>query len=498
MGTPRRRRVFLVLPFLLSFIALALALPASAQPAPAPPAAEAEASAAPAAAAEAAAEKSAPALDPALSDPAIDRDDLELRLIPLTRDDLASLAATWLDIARSKTQEVVEAQLALRRAEGAAADEERTRLDALSRERRDLFDKYATVVTAWERKGGDAAEIATYRAYQSAVIIEETRTAGWRNLVGRAFGWLTERDGGVELGVRTTTVILALIALFTVAGVVRRVAGRGVARVPNLSKLLQAFILMVIYWLTIAFGLMIVLSMLGVDITPVFALIGGASFIMAFALQDTLGNLAAGLMIMVNRPFDEGDYVDIGGVAGTVKSVSIVSTKVTTPDNQVIVVPNSKVWGNVITNVTASPTRRVDLTFGVSYDDDVEKVQEVLEKTVHAHPLVLREPEPVVRVNELGPSSINFVVRPWARGDDYWAVYWDLLRQVKAAFDAAGISIPYPQQEMHLRVPADAPAALAGTAPGRRRAARPKGRPAGARDYASGDEGFDADEEENS
>jgi small conductance mechanosensitive channel len=293
-------------------------------------------------------------------------------------------------------------------------------------------------------------------------------------------------------------IVAALVALFTVARLVRRVARRWVAHVPNLSKLLQAFAVVVIYWLTIAVGLMVVLSSLGIDITPVFALIGGASFIMAFALQDTLGNLAAGLMIMINRPFDEGDYVDIGGVAGTVKAVSIVSTVVTTPDNQVIVVPNSKVWGNVITNVTASETRRVDLVFGIAYEDSIEEAQRVLETVVERHPLVLPEPEPVIRVNGLGDSSVDFICRPWALSSDYWTVYWDLTRQVKEAFDAAGISIPYPQTDLHVRMPRDmagqplpAPAAAM---LGQRAAAREDGggRPAGARDMARGDAGHDA------
>jgi small-conductance mechanosensitive channel len=153
---------------------------------------------------------------------------------------------------------------------------------------------------------------------------------------------------------------------------------------------------------------------------PIFAMIGGASFILAFAFQDTLGNLANGLMIMINRPFDEGDYVLVGGVGGTVKTVSIVATTVNTPDNQVIVIPNKNVWGNVITNVTASDTRRIDLVFGISYDDSIEDAQKVMDEVVHAHPLVLKDPEPVIRVHELGASSVNFVCRPWALTTDYW------------------------------------------------------------------------------
>jgi small conductance mechanosensitive channel len=157
-------------------------------------------------------------------------------------------------------------------------------------------------------------------------------------------------------------------------------------------------------------------------------------------------------MIMINRPFDEGDFVQVAGLGGTVKHVSIVSTTVTTPDNQVIVIPNSKVWGDVITNVTASDTRRVDLVFGIGYSDSIEQAQKVLEEVVTQHPLILKEPAPVIRVSELADSSVNFIVRPWTKTSDYWGVYWDLQRAVKEAFDANDISIPFPQTDMHLHV----------------------------------------------
>ncbi|MEM1315009.1 MAG: mechanosensitive ion channel family protein, partial [Pseudomonadota bacterium] len=234
---------------------------------------------------------------------------------------------------------------------------------------------------------------------------------------------------------------------------------------PNLSKLLQAFFVGVVYWLVLSIGLMVVLSALGIDVTPIFALVGGASFILAFALQSSLSNLAAGLMIMINRPFDEGDYVSVAGVAGTVKAVSVMSTTVTTPDNQVIVIPNASVWGDVITNVTTSSERRVDLVFGIGYADDMDRAAEVLREVVAAHPLVLKEPEPMIRVGALGASSVDFICRPWVKGADYWTVYWDLQQQVKAAFDAAGISIPFPQQDVHLNIAGGAVAsALAGAA----------------------------------
>jgi small conductance mechanosensitive channel len=241
------------------------------------------------------------------------------------------------------------------------------------------------------------------------------------------------------VAINVGVVVASFLGLVIVARLVRRIVHHWTGRIPNFSKLLAAFLALVAYWLTLAFGLMVVLAALGVNVTPLFALVGGASFILAFAMQNTLGNLAAGLMIMINRPFDEGDSVDIGGVSGTVRDVSMVSTTVLTPDNQIVVVPNSSVWGNVITNATASETRRVDLVFGVAHDTPIPRAQAELERTVHAHPLVLDDPEPLVRVNALTENGVDFIVRPWVKSSDYQTVYWDLTRDVKEALDRAGM-----------------------------------------------------------
>jgi small conductance mechanosensitive channel len=241
------------------------------------------------------------------------------------------------------------------------------------------------VISSFEAKGGDPAEVAAMRDYLSAVI-EGRSQLTLQEFADSFLKWLVSPEGGVGIGFRIAVIVGSLFGLFIVARIVRAWARRAFNRVPNLSKLLSGFLVMAVYWLTIAFGLMIVLAALGVNITPLFALVGGASFIIAFALQETLGNLAAGLMIMINRPFDEGDYVQVAGLGGTVKHVSVVSTTVTTPDNQVIVIPNSKVWGDVITNVTASDTRRVDLVFGIGYGDSIEQAQKVLEEVVATTP----------------------------------------------------------------------------------------------------------------
>jgi small conductance mechanosensitive channel len=467
----------------LLLLSVMLVHPVAAQDAAAP---SADAATTAPAEAETAPEDSAPPFPAGLDAPDIPVAELELRLIPLTVDELGALAEAWHGVARREAQAVSDLQVEVLRTDGNIPGDLQAQLAEAVERRGAAFDRFTSVVTSFANKGGDQAAVDSYRAYRSSVIIQEQQAADWRTLANQAMRWAIDRDGGIALAIQVSVVVGAFIALVIVARIVRRIALRLFGRVPNLSKLLQAFLAMAVYWLTMAVGLMIVLAALGVNVTPLFALVGGASFIIAFAMQDTLGNLAAGLMIMINRPFDEGDYVTVAGTGGTVKSVSIVSTKVTTPDNQVIVIPNSRVWGDIITNVTASATRRVDLVFGISYEDSIENAQRILEQVVRAHPLVLSDPEPVIRVNALGASSVDFICRPWTRSADYWTVYWDLTRQVKEAFDRSGISIPYPQTDMHLIMKDGATPALPGVAG---QGASGVGRPAGAPDFRSGDDG---------
>jgi len=197
-------------------------------------------------------------------------------------------------------------------------------------------------------------------------------------------------------------------------------------------------------------GFVLALSFLEVDIGPFLAAMGAAGFIIGFALQGTLSNFASGVMILLYQPFDLGDVVTVAGVTGSVESMTLVSTTVKTFDNQVLIVPNSKIWGEVITNITGSETRRVDLVFGIGYGDDIGKAEGVLKEILSKHELVLAEPEPLVNLAELADSSVNFNVRPWVKTSDYWTVFWDVTRQVKERFDAEGISIPFPQRDVHV------------------------------------------------
>jgi small conductance mechanosensitive channel len=389
-------------------------------------------------------------LPDAVTNPAISLEELEIRLVPLTRDELAALAEVWRDIVKTEAIEAMEDQLAVKAAEGAAADAARERLIESAIERKGIFDRYSAVIDAWDLKGGDEAAIEDFRTYRLAIRADQIKSADAETLLAVLVEWLISADGGVKVAKKSAIIVASFYGLLLVARIVRGFTSKRIHRVRNISKLLQSFLVAVIYWLVLSFGLLIVLSFLGVDVTPLIALVGGASFIIAFAFQETLGNFASGLMIMINRPFDEGDFVNLSGVKGIVKSVNIVATTIVTLDNEVIVVPNRQVFGNVITNVTASDTRRVDLTFGIGYGDDIPHAISVLKEAVEAHPLVLKTPEPLIVVKELGDSSVNFLCAPWTKTENYLTVYWDLMADVKQRFDAAGISIPFPQRDVHL------------------------------------------------
>jgi small conductance mechanosensitive channel len=213
-------------------------------------------------------------------------------------------------------------------------------------------------------------------------------------------------------------------------------------------------------------GLGVILTQLGVQLAPFLAGLGIAGFAVGFALQNTLANLAAGALIIGTRPYDLGDEIESAGVFGTVKRMSLVSTTILTPDNQTLIVPNSAIWSGVIRNRTAEPLRRVDLAFGVGYGEDVDRVQLVLGEVVTAEEKVLTEPAPIIRLNQLGESTVQFIVRVWTRKERYWEVYWDLTRAVKLRFDQEGIAFPYPQREVTHRA-APGPGVTAETKPGR-------------------------------
>jgi small conductance mechanosensitive channel len=256
---------------------------------------------------------------------------------------------------------------------------------------------------------------------------------------------------GPKLAFRLLLVMFILFVFFQFSKLVKTGAERALtASRLQISHLLRRMIVSTVRNLVIIFGVLLAISQVGISLGPLLAGLGIAGFIIGFALQDTLSNFASGIMILLYRPFDVGDVVDAGGVSGKVSHMSLVSTTFMTFDNKKLVVPNNSIWREVITNVTAQRTRRVDLVFGISYGDDIDKAEKVLHEVVNAHDAVLEDPEPLIKLHELAESSVNFIVRPWVKTDDYWSAYWDLTKAVKQRFDKEGISIPFPQRDVHV------------------------------------------------
>ena len=380
-------------------------------------------------------------------------DEVALRLLPMTSEELAKEADGWIKEIQARTSEIVDYKIAISEAAEDTARREalQSELVGLTEARRTVFKGFDLVLASWESKGGDAEAIARHRKFVTALRADELKATERATLVKTASEWLFSPDGGVRIAWQAMIFAVSLFLVWTLAKLVSRLVHRAVMRFDKFSTLLDRFLVRASFWATMVIGVLTVLSWLGVRMTPVLTLLGGASFVAAFAMQSTLSNFAAGLMIMIYRPFDVGNVVTVGGVTGKVQAMNMVSTTLLTGDNQVIVVPNSNVWGSIITNINVSDTRRVDLVFGIGYDDDEDAAARILEEVVAAHPLVLKEPEPVIKLNELADSSVNFICRPWTKTADYWTVYWDVTRQVKERFDQAGISIPFPQREVHVR-----------------------------------------------
>ena len=262
--------------------------------------------------------------------------------------------------------------------------------------------------------------------------------------------WLTNNsDLFIQYGVN---IISALVILFIGNLIVKAVAN-SVSKVLQKKKMDRAvveFIHGLVRYLLFVIVLIAALGRLGVQTASVVAVIGAAGLAVGLALQGSLSNFAAGVLIVAFRPFKSGDYVEIGGVAGSVDSIQIFQTVLTTPDNKMVVVPNGSVIGSPITNYSRHATRRIDLMIGVSYNADLQKTKELLTQICESDERVLKDPGVQVGVHTLADSSVNFVVRPWVSTADYWTVYFDLMQAIKEGLDKEGIEIPFPQMDVHM------------------------------------------------
>jgi small conductance mechanosensitive channel len=280
-------------------------------------------------------------------------------------------------------------------------------------------------------------------AAENGTDLASEATTLWNQVVE----FVTER--GFDLGMN----ILAAIAIFVVgrwaAKLLTAFTTRLMAR-GKVDETLSKFLANITYTLLLTFVVVAAVDRLGVDTTSLAAVIAAAGLAVGLALQNSLGNFAAGVMLILFKPFKVGDFVDAGGAKGVVEEIHVFSTLMRTPDNVQMLVPNGQITSGTITNFSAKETRRIDLVIGCGYGDDLKAVRDFLEALIAEDERILKDPEPSVAVSELADSSVNFVVRPWVASSDYWTVRCELIEKIKLGFDERGFSIPYPQRDVHV------------------------------------------------
>ena len=261
--------------------------------------------------------------------------------------------------------------------------------------------------------------------------------------------WTMIQTTGVDLGIN----VISAIVIFFVGKWIVNLVVKGLMKAMQKGDMditLRRFVSNLARMLLMLFVIIAAIHQLGIQTASLIALLGAAGLAVGLALQGSLSNFAAGVLIVLFRPYKVGDWIEGGGVSGAVEEVQILTTVLKTGDNKRVIIPNSQIMGTTITNYSANDTRRVDLVVGVSYSDDLDKVRKELESLVAADDRILKDPAVTIAVSELADSSVNFVLRPWVKTADYWGVYFDLTEAIKKRFDEVGISIPFPQQDVYI------------------------------------------------
>jgi len=255
---------------------------------------------------------------------------------------------------------------------------------------------------------------------------------------------------GVEYGIDIVGAIVLLVVGWTVAGWIRRVIRRTLDRVPALDETLKPFLANLVRYAVLIFVLIAVLNQFGVQTASIIAVLAATGLAIGLALQGMLANVASGVMLLFLRPFNVGEYVEAGGIAGTVAEIGLFNTEIKTSAGPGLVVPNSKIWDGPITNFSRNPTRRFDIAVGIGYDDDIDSAMALLKGLLTGDDRVLDDPEPLVVVQELGDSAVIINLRAWTRSGDYGATVWDLNKEIITELQATGYSIPFPQRDVHI------------------------------------------------
>ena len=261
--------------------------------------------------------------------------------------------------------------------------------------------------------------------------------------------WLQIKTIGATFGLN---IVIALVIFIIGRWIARAITGgvRKMLVAQEADKILQSFVSSLVYWTLMIFVIIAAINQVGIQTTSLIAVMSAAGLAIGLALQGSLSNFAAGVLIVIFRPYKVGDFIEGAGIAGVVEQVQILTTILKTGDNKRIIVPNSQIMSSIITNYSSNDTRRIDMVVGVSYSDDLDKVRATIESLVAADDRILDDPACTIAVSELADSSVNFVVRPWVKTADYWAVKFDLTEAIKKRFDQENISIPFPQQDVHI------------------------------------------------
>lgn len=244
--------------------------------------------------------------------------------------------------------------------------------------------------------------------------------------------------------------LVILILGWMIAGWVRSSVNKGLSKIPNMDGTLRPFIANLVRWIFLAFVIIAVLNQFGVETTSFIAVLGAAGLAIGLALQGTLSNVASGVMLLILRPFKTGDFIDAGGLAGTVIEIGLFTSEIKTGDGVYVMAPNSQIWNSTIKNFSRNPTRRIDILMGVSYNDNIDIAQKTLQAVMDADDRVIKDPAATTMVMSLGASSVDINMRFWVNNADYWSVLFDTNKAAKIAIEAAGCSIPYPQQDVHM------------------------------------------------
>ncbi|WP_042150658.1 MULTISPECIES: mechanosensitive ion channel family protein [unclassified Pseudoalteromonas] len=267
----------------------------------------------------------------------------------------------------------------------------------------------------------------------------------------QAVDWLNNNSDLItHYGINTILAIVIFLIGNKVAKFCAKITEKAFAK-KKVDKAVSSFVSSIINALVFAVAILMALSQVGIETTSFIAILGAAGLAIGLALQGSLSNFASGVLIIMLRPFKSGDYIEAAGKSGSVEKIEIFATELRTPDNKVVIVPNSSIMSGAITNYSREATRRIDLVIGVGYDADLKQAKQVLQSVLDADERILKDPAYTVAVSDLADSSVNFVVRPWVKTADYWAVYFDLMENIKLALDEANINIPYPQMDVHVQ-----------------------------------------------